>query len=107
MNENFDSPFNAADVGTEVRVWLTRRSLSQRALADSLGIAQSALSRRLRGAMDFSISELGQIATLLDISLAELLGPAILQARKSPRGDLVTTGAGELPRLDSNQQPFD
>ena len=53
--------------------------------------------------MDFNVSELGQIAALLDLSLGELLGPEILQARESPRDDMVTTGAGGLPRLDSNQ----
>lgn len=53
------------------------------------------------------MSELVEIAAWLDVSLADLLGPELLRTRKSPRGDLVTTGAGELPRLDSNQQPFD
>lgn len=111
MERNVEPLFSAEEVGIEVKVWLTRRGLSQRALADALGITPSALSRRLRGAMDFSVNELGQVAALLDITLADLLGPSILQARRSPHTELVGAGASEasaqLPRLDSNQQPFD
>lgn len=94
-------------VGNEVRAWLGRRDVSQSQMATRLGLARSAASRRMRGERPFSITELMEIADWLDISLLELLGPDLAQARKSPRGDLVTTGAGELPRLDSNQQPFD
>ena len=108
MVEDVKPAFTAADVGTEVRVWLTRRGMSQKALASALDIAPSALSRRLRGAMDFSITELAQVAALMDISLADLLGPELLQARRSPHTELVGAGAStQLPRLDSNQQPFD
>ena len=111
MERNVEPLFSAEEVGVEVKVWLTRRGMSQKALADALGITPSALSRRLRGAMDFSVNELGQVAGLLDITLADLLGPSILQARRSPRTELVGAGASgasaQLPRLDSNQQPFD
>ncbi len=94
-------------VGNEVRAWLGRRDVSQSQMAARLGLARSAASRRMRGERPFSITELMEIADWLDISLSELLGPDLAQARKIPRGDLVTTGAEKLPRLDSNQQPFD
>ncbi|MER6926770.1 helix-turn-helix domain-containing protein [Kocuria palustris] len=97
----------AARVGDEVRAWLARSRHSQAQLAEHLGVAKSAITRRVRGEYPFAITELIEISRWLDISLGELLGPEILQARESPRSDLVTTGAGELPRLDSNQQPFD
>ena len=40
-----------------------------------MGIAKSAVSVRLNGSREFSISELVEIAAWLDISLADLLGP--------------------------------
>lgn len=97
----------AALIAGEVRAWLARRSLSQADLAERLGVARSAITRRMKGERLFSIIELMEIADWLDIELADLLGPEVMKARRSPRGDMVTTGAGELPRLDSNQQPFD
>ncbi|MFB6574969.1 helix-turn-helix domain-containing protein [Kocuria palustris] len=102
-----DSEERAALIAGEVRAWLARRQKNQADLASHLGIARSAVTRRMKGERLFSVIELMEIADWLGISLADLLGPEILRARKSPRGDLVTTGAGELPRLDSNQQPFD
>ena len=57
--------------------------------------------------MAFTLEELATIAEVFDITLAELLGPVILQARRSPHTDMVGAGASaRLPRLDSNQQPF-
>lgn len=89
-------------------MWLTRRGMSQRQLAEALDITPSALSRRLRGVMAFSITELAQVAELLELTLGDLLGRSILQARRSPHTELVGAGASSgLLRLDSNQQPFD
>ena len=78
------------------------------ALAAALGVSQSGISHRLRARVAFTLEELATIAGWLDITLAELFGPVVLQARRSPRADMVGAGAsGSLPRLDSNQQPFD
>ena len=78
------------------------------ALAAALGVSQSGISHRLRARVAFTLEELATIAGWLDITLAELFGPVVLQARRSPRTDMVGAGAsGSLPRLDSNQQPFD
>ena len=52
--------------------------------------------------------QMEKIAEVFDITLAELFGPVVLQARRSPHTDMVGAGASaRLPRLDSNQQPFD
>ena len=74
-----------------------------------MGIAKSALSVRLNGSREFSISELVEIAAWLDISLADLLGPELLQARRSPRGDMVTAGTEgkEWALWGSNPRPMD
>ncbi|MCV7621014.1 helix-turn-helix domain-containing protein, partial [Micrococcus luteus] len=77
------------------------------ALAAALGVSQSGISHRLRARVAFTLEELATIAEVFDITLAELLGPVILQARRSPHTDMVGAGASaRLPRLDSNQQPF-
>ncbi|WP_418001206.1 helix-turn-helix transcriptional regulator [Micrococcus lacusdianchii] len=101
-------------IASEIRAWLARRKLTQGDLARHLGIARSAVSVRMSGARDFTLVELMEIAEWLDVTLADLLGPDILQVRRSPHTDLVGAGASrisraptELLRLDSNQQPFD
>lgn len=98
-------------IASEIRAWLGRRNKSQSDLARHLGIARSAVSVRMSGSRDFTVVELMEIAEWLDITLADLLGPSILQARRSPHTELVGAGASgasaQLPRLDSNQQPFD
>ena len=97
-------------VSDEVRAWLGRRRRTQSDLARYLGIAKSAVSIRMSGAREFSISELVDIAAWLDISLAELLGPEILQARRSPHSDVITAGATEdegWALRGSNPRPMD
>ena len=99
----------AHHVSNEVRAWLGRRRRTQSDLARHMGIAKSAVSVRLNGSREFSISELVEIAAWLDISLADLLGPELLQARRSPRGDMVTAGAEgkEWALWGSNPRPMD
>lgn len=99
----------AHHVSNEVRAWLGRRRRTQSDLARHMGIAKSAVSVRLNGSREFSISELVEIAAWFDISLADLLGPELLQARRSPRGDMVTAGAEgrEWALWGSNPRPMD
>lgn len=100
----------AVAVGDEVRAWLGRRRYSQAQMATELGLARSGVTRRMRGEYPFSITELAHIAQWLEISLADLLGPSILQARESPRSDLVTAGASEKEGWalwGSNPRPMD
>ena len=105
-NEESGSDFNSM-VAAEVRAWLARSGKRQADLAAALGVSQSGISHRLRARVAFTLEELATIAEVFDITLAELLGPVILQARRSPHTDMVGAGAsGSLPRLDSNQQPF-
>ncbi|WP_425574522.1 helix-turn-helix domain-containing protein [Nesterenkonia halobia] len=73
-----------AHVGAEIRSWLGRRGLPQRRLAEVLNITQGNVSQRLRGNRSFTIAELMQIATFLDVSLADLLGSSLVN-EKTPR----------------------
>ena len=105
-NDESGSDFNSM-VAAEVRAWLARSGKRQADLAAALGVSQSGISHRLRARVAFTLEELATIAEVFDITLAELLGPVILQARRSPHTDMVGAGASaRLPRLDSNQQPF-
>ena len=93
-------------VGLEIKSWLARRELRQVDLAHALGLSQGAVSQRLMGRVSFSVEELLVVAGLLEITLADLLGSDLLNAQ-GPRPATQDEGLSKLPRLDSNQQPFD
>lgn len=55
---------------------MLRQRVSQQALADRLGLSQSAISKRLSGHTPIDVNELQQIAELLDTDLCDLLKDA-------------------------------
>lgn len=57
-----------------VRAELARRGIKHITLAAHLGYSQPAMSRRLKGEIDFSASDLVAIAALLDVPASTLLG---------------------------------
>jgi transcriptional regulator with XRE-family HTH domain len=62
-----------ARVAEEVRVALTRRRKSQRALADDLGVSHMWVNDRVNCVTDFSLSDLERIAMALDVSVPDLI----------------------------------
>jgi transcriptional regulator with XRE-family HTH domain len=66
-------PTPSAVVGANVRAELARRDMTQRNLADHLGIPQTSVSRRLSGVTPFDINELAAVAELLGVGLEVLL----------------------------------
>ncbi|MCV7205271.1 helix-turn-helix transcriptional regulator [Mycolicibacterium peregrinum] len=56
-----------------IRVELARRRLNQQALADSVGIARSTMSRKMLGASEFTVDELDRIARALGVTAGDLL----------------------------------
>lgn len=56
-----------------IRERLVRLEMSQRSLAEAVGLAPTALSARLRGDRDFRFSELAAIADVLGVPLKELV----------------------------------
>lgn len=56
-----------------VRAEMARRNVRQIALAKHLGLSQAAVSRRVNGETDFSVSELLAVAALLEVTPAALL----------------------------------
>lgn len=71
-----------AFVARKVRGQLAEHERTQHDAATVLDLSQAAVSRRLKGEVDFGVTELVRLAAWLEV----------------PVGDL-------LPRLDSNQQP--
>ena len=98
------SATNAGDVNqrvsSEVRAWLGRRQLTQRALAQQLGISATSLSFRMKGKTPWSIAELVAVSSWLQISLAQLLGDELVN-EKNPQpvaeGSSVVAGGGFEP----------
>ena len=65
-----------AMVGAKVRVFRINRGISQTALAEQLGVTFQQVQKYERGANRIGASRLSQIATALDISIAELFEPS-------------------------------
>lgn len=105
------SAYEIHDIATlglaaEVRAWMGRRGLRQVDIAQAIGVTQTQISARLRGQIPFTFEQLIKIAAVMDITLSELLGERILN-EKHPRPAMRDEGDGQLPQLDSNQQPLD
>lgn len=67
-------------VASTVKAEMARRNVTQRQVAEALGIAQTQVSRRLLGRISFNVDELQTVANLLDIPVAALIaGPAPLE----------------------------
>ncbi|WP_369127254.1 helix-turn-helix domain-containing protein [Rothia nasisuis] len=70
-------------LAAEVRAWMGRRQVTQTKLGKILGVPQASIYRRLKGEISFSFNELLIIASYFGITVAELVGSALLNA-KSP-----------------------
>lgn len=60
-------------VAIEIDVWLTRRRMQRKDLAEAIGWAPSQVTRRLSGRTQLSIDDLGLIAGALEVPIAVLL----------------------------------
>ena len=65
-----------AMVGAKVRVFRINRGISQTALAEKLGVTFQQVQKYEKGANRIGASRLSQIATALDISIADLFEPS-------------------------------
>lgn len=73
------TPAEAA--GKEVKIWMTREGVTQKELANILGVTQASVSEKLRGKIAFNLNDLVTISAAFGISLGELLGDGILNAK--------------------------
>lgn len=67
----------SSEVGANIRAEMARRGISQTELASQMGIGQSALSKRLAGAIPFDVNELVVVARLLRVSTSDLLAESV------------------------------
>jgi transcriptional regulator with XRE-family HTH domain len=58
-------------IAAEVRAELGRQRMSQRRLAAKLDLSQAQVNDRLRGSVEFRLSELEQIAEILGVPLRQ------------------------------------
>lgn len=63
------------EVAGELRALLARRRISNRWVATQLGWSETYLSRRLTGAVPFNVDDLGELARLLDVAVADFFEP--------------------------------
>lgn len=96
-----DVDYNAV-IGERVHQLMWRQRRNQTDVAKQLGMAQSTLSRKLRGDRPWEINELYQLAEILEVGIFDL----IPNERKPRPGNNPGGASLPLPRLDSNQQPF-
>lgn len=62
---------------------MARQYCTQETVARALHLSQAAVSRRLRGTVDFTITELHEIAELLDVDIADLVSPGARSVRSA------------------------
>ncbi|HSU37665.1 MAG TPA: helix-turn-helix transcriptional regulator [Propionibacteriaceae bacterium] len=93
-------PVLSADalLGAKIHQTMFLKRMSQTKLAPKIGISQSVLSKKLRGQVPWSVTELLYAANALGVDPGELL------PKVDPKS--ATNAADALPRLDLNQQPF-
>ncbi|MFW0120210.1 helix-turn-helix domain-containing protein [Rothia sp. P5764] len=84
-------------IANEIRAWMARTGLKQVDLAEALQISQGSTSEKLRGKIAFSLNDLLIISGVLGITLGELLGEGIINAKIPP----VSIAAG-----DKKNAPF-
>jgi transcriptional regulator with XRE-family HTH domain len=60
-------------VAERVRVAMSGAGLSQRAIAEQLGVSQQWVSRRIAGRVAFNLAELARVANVLDVPISDLI----------------------------------
>ena len=107
-----DSP--DAVIGERVRLWQFRRHVTQKQLAEVLGMKPAGVSRRLSGQTGWTSTDLVRVAAFLDVNLTDLLPEVLVEWERRRRGGensapgVVSTSAEpRRARRDSNPQPSD
>lgn len=62
-----------ADIAAEVRAEISRQKKPQREIADILGLSQQQVSERVRGDVEWRISELVRVADWLQVPITNFL----------------------------------
>lgn len=103
LNERHDA-FNFADiVASNIRALAARRNMNQSQIARALGINQGAINQRWNGRRQWQLEDIARVADILGTTPWKLCEPSEYDESRPVR----TASVSKLPRLDSNQQPFD
>lgn len=88
-------------VGERIHQIMWRERISQARVAETLGLTQSSVSKRLRGATPWTLDELLAIARILNVSPADLLPGDDYSPVPKGRGRVGTAWAprGSNPQL--------
>jgi hypothetical protein len=73
---NYPTTTRSIRVADEVRAEMARSRVTGTTLAQSVGMSNATLSRRLSGAIPFNLDELSAVATRLGLTVTELLARA-------------------------------
>lgn len=68
-------------IAKQVRRQLRVNHLTQRELADSVGMSEQALSNKLRGLKNFTLRDVSRIADFFDVSTDFVIGRAPLEVK--------------------------
>ena len=82
--------------GKEVKIWMAREGLTQKNIAEILGVSQASISEKLRGKIAFNLNDLVVISAALRLSLGELLGEGILNAKIPTTAELSKDGEKKI-----------
>ena len=114
VTTTFPAPSRAADsaaiVARNLKRLMVERDVKQGQLAVVLGVSQSNVSKRLKGRTPFTTDDLDALAQAFGVRPGDLLEDdhqADDLQNTAARTPVGARAAGELPRLDSNQQPAD
>lgn len=67
----------ATEIAAQVRAEISRQMKPQRELVELLGLSQAQISERVRGDVEWRISELVQVANLLGVPITDLVPAAV------------------------------
>ena len=77
-------------VVSEVRAWRGRLNLTQSELGRIIGVGQTGISDRMRGKMEFSLTEIESLAVAFGIDPVELMPPPRKTERRDPLSSTTT-----------------
>lgn len=89
-------------IKVELKVLLARAGQTQHDLAQVIGVSDSQMSKRMRGAIAFDVFELDALARHFGVSVASIVGGEARSPRPAGPG-----GGQACTRRDSNPKPSD
>ncbi len=94
----------SAIIAANIRAEAVRQRHNQSTIAKALGIRPATVSLRWNGKRDWPLDDVAKVAALLGTTPWDLARPAPEYDKGQPER---LASVWKLPRLDSNQQPFD